>query len=367
MKRLSRRQFLVSTAAAAALVGLPGCGGTSGLQDDVVTSGGRLAILNWSEYLDPELLEGVQLQLGLDIDYQELWEDNYGGQDLFGPQWDIVTPTNWLAAQYVRDGSVQRLPVEFIPNHKNIDPVFLTNGWDRGARFHMPWQSGITGIAYDPALTGRELTSVSDLFAPDLKGRVAMIGEMREAVGLAMLANGDDPARPTVAQAETAYLQLEAANDQGQFHSWVFNEFTDLLKGGQVAASMAWSGDAVQLQLDRPDIKFVIPDEGAIQWFDTMVIPTGANNAKGAAEWMNTFYDPVLAAANTQWVQYISPVLGVEDELRSLGGPAAELANNPVLFPDDETRRRLFIWGGLDSTGDEQDLDDRFAGFLPAT
>jgi spermidine/putrescine transport system substrate-binding protein len=181
------------------------------------------------------------------------------------------------------------------------------------------------------------------------------------------LANGDDPARPTVAQAETAYLQLEAANDQGQFHSWVFNEFTDLLKGGQVAASMAWSGDAVQLQLDRPDIKFVIPDEGAIQWFDTMVIPTGANNAKGAAEWMNTFYDPVLAAANTQWVQYISPVLGVEDELRSLGGPAAELANNPVLFPDDETRRRLFIWGGLDSTGDEQDLDDRFAGFLPAT
>ncbi|MFT5269293.1 MAG: spermidine/putrescine transport system substrate-binding protein, partial [Acidimicrobiales bacterium] len=135
MKRLSRRQFLVSTAAAAALVGLPGCGGTSGLQDDVVTSDGRLAILNWSEYIDPELLEGVQLQLGLNIDYQELWEDNYGGQDLFGPQWDIVTPTNWLAAQYVRDGSVQRLPVEFIPNHKNIDPVFLTNGWDRGARF----------------------------------------------------------------------------------------------------------------------------------------------------------------------------------------------------------------------------------------
>jgi spermidine/putrescine transport system substrate-binding protein len=129
---------------------------------------------------------------------------------------------------------------------------------------------------------------------------------------------------------------------------------------------MAWSGDAVQLQLERPDIKFVIPDEGAIQWFDTMVIPTGANNAKGAAEWMNAFYDPVLAAANTQWVQYISPVLGVEDELRSLGGEAAELANNPVLFPDDETRRRLFIWGGLDSTADEQDLDDRFAGFLPA-
>lgn len=363
MKRLSRRQFLASSAAAAAL-GLTGCSG-GGIEADVVTSRRELRVLNWSEYVDPELLDGVAADIGHVIDYQELWEDNYGGQDLFGSQWDIVTPTNWLAAQYIREGNVQRLPLEFIPNHKNIDPVFLTNGWDRGARFHMPWQSGITGIAYDPELTGRELTSVSDLFAPDLRGRVSMIGEMREAVGLAMLGNGDDPARPTVAQAEAAYGQIQVANDAGQFHSWVFNEFTDLLSTGQVAASMAWSGDAVQLQLERPDIKFVIPEEGAIQWFDTMVIPAGSGNAEGAARWMNAFYDPILAAANTQWVQYISPVIGVADQLRSLGGEAADLANNPLLFPDDETQRRLFIWGGLDSTADEQDLDDRFAGFLP--
>jgi len=364
MRRLTRRQFLGRSAAAAALVGLTGCVGGA-LEEDIVTASSQLRVLNWSEYIDPDLIAGVGAELGLGIDYQELWEDNYSGQDLFGSQWDIVTPTNWLAAQYIGEGAVQRLPVEFIPNHANIDPVFLTNGWDRGARFHMPWQSGITGIAYDPELTGRELTSVSDLFAPDLRGRVAMIGEMREAVGLVMLGNGDDPARPTSGQAEAAYAELLAANDAGQFHSWVFNEFTDLLSSGQVAASMAWSGDVVQLQLERPDIQFVIPEEGAIQWFDTMVIPTGSANAEGAARWMNTFYDPVVAAANTQWVQYISPVVGVADELRSLGGEAAELADNPLLFPDDETQRRLFIWGGLDSTADEQDLDDRFAGFLP--
>ncbi len=361
MSHFSRRSFLASGAASAAVLALAGCG-AGAIADETVTSSSTLRVLNWSEYLDPELLETVQLQLGLNIDYVEEWEDNYSGQELFGPQWDIVTPTNWLAAQYIQEGSVQRLPLEYIPNHKNIDPVFLTNGWDRGARFHMPWQSGITGIAYDPALTGRELSSISDLFAPDLRGRVAMIGEMREAVGLAMLANGDDPARPTQAQAEAAFVQLSEANDAGQFYKdWVFSEFTELLKSGEVAASMAWSGDAVQLQLERPDIKFVIPDEGAIQWFDTMVIPTGASNARGAAEWMNAFYDPALAAANTQWVQYISPVLGVEDELRRLGGEAAELANNTILFPDDETRRRLFIWGGTESTTAEQDLDDRFA------
>lgn len=191
-----------------------------------------------------------------------------------------------------------------------------------------------------------------------------MIGEMREAVGLAMLANGADPVRPTVAEAEVAFGQILEANDRGQFNGWVFNEFADQLRSGEIAASMAWSGDAVQLQADRPDIKFIIPEEGAIQWFDTMVIPTGAANAKGAAEWMNLFYDPAIAARNTQWVQYITPVLGVQEELLLQGGDAADLARNPILFPDPRTQQRLFIWGGLESEA-EIDLDDRFAALLP--
>ena len=363
MKRMSRRHFMAASAASAAMVGLGGCGGTESASD-VVTSSRELNVLNWSDYLDPNLLSAFDsIQTDFSTTYSETWEDNFSGQDLFGPSWDIVTPTNWLAAQYIEEGRVQRLPIEFIPNHSRINPVFLTNDWDRGARFHMPWQSGITGIAYDMELTGRELTSVNDLLADDLAGQVAMIGEMREAVGLIMLANGDDPGRPETEEAERAFEQILAANEAGQFHSWVFNEFTDLLASRQVAASMAWSGDAIGLQLEQPDrdIRFVIPDEGAIQWFDTMVIPNGARNVRGAAEWMNHFYEVSTAAANTQWGNFISPVLGVQDELRSRGGAAAELASNPILFPDGETQRRLFIWGGLESTNAERDLDDRFA------
>jgi len=363
MNRLTRRSFLAGSAASAALVGLAGCGGTAATE--TVSQSGSLRVLNWPDYIDSALVAQVEQQLALGISYEPLWDDNYVGQDLFGSQWDVVMPTNWLAAQYVQEGQVQRLPVEFIPNHKNIDPVFLTNNWDRGARFHMPWQSGITGIAYDPDKTGRELTSVADLFAPDLKGRVAMIGEMREAVGLVMLANGDDPGRPTIDQAENAYERILEADAAGQFHSWVFDDFATSLANGDVAASMAWSGNTVTLQEQNPNIKFVIPEEGAIQWFDTMVIPNGASNAKGAAEWMNAFYDPALAARNTEFVQYISPVLGVQDELRQLGAAGRSLADNPLLFPDDETRRRFFIWGGLDSSAAEQDLDDRFASLLP--
>ena len=115
----------------------------------------------------------------------------------------------------------------------------------------------------------------------------------------------------------------------------------------------------MQLQRERPDIRFVIPDEGGMQWFDTMVIPRHADNAAGAARWMNFVYEPANAARITAAVQYISPVIGVRDELRKLGGDAAQLADSPILFPDDATRQRLYTWGGLPADV-EDDLDARF-------
>lgn len=353
---MRRRSFLAGSASLAALLAA-GCASDSQIGNTVLTQRTQLDVLNWSDYVDPDLLAILPYELT----YSELWEDNFTGQDLFGPGWDVVVPTNWLAAQYVQQRQVQRLPVELIPNHVNIDPVFLSNNWDRGARFHMPWQAGITGIAYNPELTGRELNSVNDLFADDLRGRVAMIGEMREAIGLAMLANGDDPGRPTPSTAEAGFALLQAAGEAGQFASWGFAEFTDQLSNGEVAASMAWSGDVVTLQAERPDIEFIVPDDGAISWFDTMVIPVGAANVVGAAEFMNTFYEPAIAATNTEFVQFITPVLGVREELESRGGASAQLANNPILFPDDATRSRLFQWGGFDDLDAENDLDERFA------
>ena len=123
---------------------------------------------------------------------------------------------------------------------------------------------------------------------------------------------------------------------------------------------MAWSGDVVQLQRERPNIRFIVPEEGAIQWFDTMVIPANAANQAAAGRFMNFVYDPANAARITEWVQYISPVLGVQDELRRRGGEAAALADNPILFPDAEARSRLFTWGRL-SQADEDQLDADYA------
>lgn len=335
-------------------------------------------MLNWPDYIDPAADDGsgtlarAEAEIGVSVDYLDAYTDNYDGWDLVlanavgtsPPAYDIVVPTNWRAAQMIEQGWAERLPIEVIPNHVNLDPQYMTNAWDRGSRFQMPWQAGITGIAYDPALTERPLNSVTDLFDPAFAGRVGFIGEMREAVGLAMLANGDDPSRPTVSGAEAGLALVRAAIESGQVGAVTFNEFADLLEQGELVAAMAWSGDTALLRDRRPDIEFVIPDEGGIRWFDTMVIPAGAANIGAAGRFMNFVYDPANAARITSRVGYISPVLGVQEELASQGGASRELAENPILFPDAATRNRLFTWGGLDAA-DESRIDDEFNELVP--
>ncbi len=371
-RALSRRSFLAGLGAAA----LVGCSSAGQATDVDLGGGNALRMLNWSDYIDlgaDSTLALVQAELGINVEYIESYEDNYGGWELIeanagsgNSEYDIVVPTNWRAAQMIEQGWAAPLPIEIIPNHINLDPQYMTNTWDRGSRFQMPWQAGITGIAYDPALTERPLNSFEDLFDPAFRGRVGLIGEMREAVGLAMLANGADPSRPTEVAARAGLDRIRTAVTSGQVGGVVFNEFADLLDSGQFVASMAWSGDAALLQERRPDIEFIIPDEGGIQWFDTMVIPSNSSNLAAAGEFMNFVYDPVNAARITSFVQYISPVLGVDDELRSMGGASAALAANPVLFPDDATRNRLFTWGGLDDNEVETAIDDEFNELVPA-
>ena len=372
---LSRRRFLGAAGALLAGAATAGCTFSLDGDDGGAGAGGRLRVLNWPDYIDlddagaPGTVTRFQQETGASVEYLEEYNGNEEAfADVFEPTlgkgeptgFDVIVPTYWAVARLLARGWLEPVPIERVPNHVNVDPAFLGMPWDRGARYHMPWQVGITGIAYNPALTGREVRAVADLFNPSLRGRVGMVSEMRETVGLVMLTQGDDPSRATVPAAHNALDKLEAAERDGQIARFTQNEFVEALSNGQFAACLAWSGDVIQLQRDRPDIRFVIPAEGGIRWFDSMVIPKRAANPALAGDWMNFVYNPANAARITRAVQYISPVLGVRDELRRSGGEGAALADNPILFPDDETRRRLYFWSGLDA-GAEDELQSRFS------
>jgi spermidine/putrescine transport system ATP-binding protein len=352
---------LAVTGASESTAGEDGGDGGEG-EGGIGTGASAVRILNWQAYIDPTedgtpgTIDRFTEATGIDVTYDEDFNDNNEVYNrVLAPvlgtggviDYDIICPTNWMAARLKNLGWIEQLPLDRIPNRVNLEDRFLNQRWDYGAAYHLPWQAGITGIGYDPNLTGRELRSVMDLFDPEFRGRVAMLTEMRDTVGLVMLGLGHDPSVVDEDGAFEALDRIEEATNSGQIRAFTGNEYLRSLESGDFVACFAWSGDIVQLQYDRPDIQLVIPEEGGISWYDTMVIPKGAPNGFAAADWMNFVYDPVQAAQLTYWVQYISPVKGVRDELIRMGGDAAALADSPILFPNEEIAARLHVFADL--------------------
>ena len=389
---LGRRALLVGgglVGAAAVVVGvLAATGGDDGAStsgggsgDGGGTTGGTLGsgsrdvrILNWQAYIDPTedgaigTVDRFQDGSGVTVQYSEDFNDN---NEVYAKEiepyltkneatnWDIICPTYWMGARLKNLGWLEPLPLDLIPNRVNLEDRFLAEAWNFGATYSLPWQAGLTGIAYNPELTGREIKSVMDLLDPEFKGKVACLTEMRDTIGLFMMGLGHDPSVLNEDAIHEALDVIEEATKKGQFRAFTGNEYLDSLGTGDFVACVAWSGDIVQLNYDRPDIKFVLPEEGAMSWYDTMVIPKGAANGVAAAKWMDFVYDPVQAAQLTYWVQYLTPVKGVRDELVKMGDDAAALAESPILFPDAEVQKRLKVFAALPDELDFE-INDRF-------
>jgi spermidine/putrescine transport system substrate-binding protein len=368
----SRRRFLQRAAGAAgsALLGpalLAACrrGGDDG------AAARRLVISNFPLYIDPTKdgipgsVERFQRQSGIQVSYSEDVNDAQAFFAKIQPDLnagrtisqDLFITTYWLAQRMIRLGWLEPLPV--VANARHLLPVLRHPSWDPDQRFSLPWQSGVAGIAYNIEATGRELSSVDDLFDPALRGRVGFLTEMRDTMGLLMLADGQDVRRPSWAAAQRSFARLEQARLQGQIRAFTGNDYQADLLAGNFAACMAWSGDVAQLIAEQPRLRFVIPASGSILWTDVMVMPKGARHRPSVAQWLNWIYDPVNAARIAASVQYISPVQGVQ-KLLAADPATASLARNPQMFPDATLQPRLKMFGPL-SPDDERRFDERFA------
>ena len=326
------------------------------------SSGGDLALdmVNWPLYIDPTegdvlgTVDRFMAATGVSMTYNETYNDNLEYfakiQPILGTgktlDTDLLCPTYWMASRLRTLDWLDKLPLDQVPNAVNLEDQFVKPAVDPSGEYSLPWQAGMAGIAYNISVTGRELKSVKDLLDPEFNGKIAMLTEMRDTVGLLLMSEGIDPSSvKTFDDAAVAFEILEKAKADGQIRAFTGNDYTDDLSSGNFAACVAWSGDVLQLSVDNPDVRFVIPEEGGTLWWDTMVIPKGAKNREAIAKWMDFVYDPVEAAKITAWVQYNSPVKGVREEVAKI---APDLAENPLVFPDAETKSRLRQFAPLD-------------------
>ena len=397
---ITRRRFLAGSAMAGFAAFLAACGtqgtgtaaptGTSGTpatappsEAPVETKGveatysAELNWANWCCYLDVDpnddtkwkTLEDFKAANGTTVNYQEVIDANESfvasisnqitaGQD---PGWDIIVVTDWMVARLVRLGWVEQFSLNNMPNYvANVRDVYKDQDWDATMDHHAPWQTGMTGIGYDPTKTG-ELTSLKSLFEVNAKwkGKTEYLTEMRDSIGLAMLALGLDPKAPTRDDCDKAVAAMLKAREDGIVRDVAGNYYTEDLVSGAAVLCMAWSGDVVGLASDAPNIKFLFPDEGVMFWTDNTVIPKGAVH-KGTAELMIDWcYVPEHQAQIEAGISYVTPVKGVK-ELYEASTDQKALAEDPLRFPPAELEPKLIQFGILNEE-DEKYFNDQFA------
>jgi spermidine/putrescine transport system substrate-binding protein len=348
--RLTRQELLRRGAAGGALLAFPSllaaCGGGGGGSEGGGELKDVLNFANWPLYIDvdkPTTLEQFTEQTGIKVNYFEEINDNAEyfakvqgplsqgngiDRDIF-----VFTDNSRFAGILVNEGWVEKLDKDLIPNIVNLVDAQASPPFDPEREYSLPWQSGMTGIAWNEDLTG-PVESVDQLLEdPKLKGKVSMLQEMADSLGIVMLANGDDPGAVTDDTFNAAIDRVQAAVDSGQIVKFTGNDYAQPLTRGTFAASIAWSGDLVQLLADNPNLKWAIPSTGGMIWTDNMFIPTGGS-VPTASTYMNYVYDPVVAAKIAAYVNYVTPVKGAQEELAKTD---PETAANPLIFPDEET------------------------------
>ncbi|MET9113331.1 spermidine/putrescine ABC transporter substrate-binding protein [Streptomyces longwoodensis] len=373
----SRRSLFRALGGTAALGALAGCGVPAAYvrpgdraADDASARDKRLTWANWPLYIDTDddhpgrrpTLDAFRERTGIAVDYVEEINDN---DEFFGKispalmghrptGRDLIVISDWMCARFVRLGWVQEMDRARQPNvARYLDPLLRSPAFDPGRTYTVPWQSGITGIAYDRRRLGRELRTVSDLWADDLRGRVTLLSGLDEAFALLMLGNGVDITRWTPDDFHRVCDQVETQVRRGQIRRFTGNDYTKDLVSGDVLACQAYSGDVIQLRADNPDIEFVVPEEGAELWSESLMVPDLARHKANAERLVDHYYQPEVAAELAAWVNYVCPVPAARDVLAaSPDEDTAALAEDPLIFPDASMRRRLAI--ARDITAEER-------------
>jgi spermidine/putrescine transport system substrate-binding protein len=355
--QVTRRTVLAGAGASAAALALAAC--TPGGSKPKFTSPAdksatdkTLTWANWALYLDqddsgkyPTLVE-FEKQTGINVKYDVAVDDNntyYAkvkdqlalGQDIGA---DTVCLTDWMVSRFINLGYTQKLDHSKIPNITNLNPNLQNVDFDKGRNYSLPWQSGFAGLAWNKDKIPNGLKQVSDLWDPSLKGRVGVLSEMRDTMGLIMLEQGVDISSKGWGDAEftKAIDEFQKQVKSGQIRNIKGNSYADDLKNEDTLAAIVWSGDVTSINAEVGSEKFgfAIPETGGTLWSDNFLIPIGSPRKANAEKLIDYYYDPTVAATVAAYVNYITPVAGAKEAMQSID---PTLAENQLIFPNQST------------------------------
>ena len=364
---LSRRQLIQGMGIGAASLALAACAAPgAGSATDVSATDPTVTWANWRNYIDEggATLDQFASETGITVKYREIIEDNESfyasikGYLQIGefPGSDVFCVGDWMVARLIRLGYAQELNFDNIPNKKNLSPALLNPDFDPGRARSLPWQYGFTGVAWNMEEVPAGLQSVEDLWRPELNGRVIVLDDLRDTVGMVALNLGTDvsSAELDAEQFATAIDVLRAQVNAGQVYGIKrVADYLDEFDSGKALAGFAFASDIARLNREAGFEKFgfALPSAGGMLWGDNFVIPAGATHKANAEELINFYYEPEIAAAVAASVGATTPVVGARD---IAGFKYPEIGSSPFVFPDDETLSKARIFRQLTAEEDQQ-------------
>jgi spermidine/putrescine-binding protein len=269
-----------------------------------------LHVFTWNGYLVPETVKAFETEFRCKVE-ETNFDDNEGMRAKLlagGSGFDLCCPSDYMVPQLVKDGVLEKIDLENVPNVKNLSPRFATPDYDPKHEHSVPYQWGLTGIAYrksavkNPPKSWKEFFDAANL--AQWKGRISMLDDARELAAAALLSLGKSPnTRNEKEIADARSVLLRQKEFVAKYDS---SSFGEALVAKETMIAQGWSGDIAKAQAEDADIAFVVPEEGTLSYTDNWAIPKGAPEKELAEKFIDYLLRPDVAAAAANAHRYAS-------------------------------------------------------------
>lgn len=318
MKRRKTIIFLILIIAASMLI--TACG------DDRPS----INVFNWGDYIDMDVIKEFEEEYGIKVNYGDYAtnEDLYVKLKQGGSSYDVIFPSDYMIERMIREDLLQKLNKDNIPNFEKVDDSFLGLDYDPNNDYSVPYMWGTVGIIYNKTMVNQPLTKWADLWDEQYDDQIVMLNSQRDTLAVALKKLGYS--LNTRDEGELEEAKNELIRQKPLVYAYMGDEVKDAMVSGEAAIAVVWSGDAVAMIRENPDLEYVIPEEGTNLWFDAMVIPKSATNKEGAEKFIDFLSRPDISARNTDYIGYSTPIPEAVDLLPD------DIKNSLVAYPTDE-------------------------------
>ena len=289
-----------------------------------------LNVYNWGDYIDESVIDLFEKTYNIRVNYDTFStnEDMYVKIKSGGADYDVLFPSDYTIERMIKEDMLHKLDLNNIPNYKYIADRFKNLGYDPKNEYSVPYMWGTVGILYNKTMVEEPVTSWRILWDEKYSKQILMLDSQRDSIGVALKMLGYDMNTRNLDELEAAKQAL--IKQKPLVLAYVGDDVKDKMIAGEAALAVVWSGDAVFMKWENPDLEYVLPEEGSNLWFDAMVIPKTSKNKAEAELFIDFMCDPEIAFKNADYIGYSSP----HTEVVKMLDP--DLIADKAAYPDEE-------------------------------